>query len=232
MFRLNKPTRQSLTAIALAALSFGAGCGRTARDTERFDTRQFVADVAAFQDRPSEQTWEPLRIALLTTPPKVAVESTLVEVLAGAPVSERVLDAAAVDLATADWPGAMKWVRQYNVAARTPRASARETRRRGATARLAWLLLALRPGYAKDPVDLTHADLRDTAPFVGQAMNLTNVDFSGAVLSGGTWRSANVRRAQFSAVSIGGTLRCANCTFGNVRYPGVLMLAGGQWAAP
>jgi uncharacterized protein YjbI with pentapeptide repeats len=172
-----------------------------------------------------------LRIALLTTPPNVAVESSLVEVLAEAPVSDRVLDAAAVDLATADWPGAMKWIRQYNVAARTE-ASARGRGAASVTARLAWLMLALRPSYAKDPVDLTHADLRDPAPFVGQAMNLTNVDFSGAVLSGGTWRGANVGGAQFSAVSIGGTLRCANCTFGNVRYPGVLMLAGGQWAAP
>jgi hypothetical protein len=231
VFRLNKPTRQSLTAIALAALIAAVGCGRTTRDAERFDTRQFVADVAAFQDRPSEQTWEPLRIALLTTPAKVAVESSLVEVLAEAPVSERVLDAAAVDLATADWPGAMKWVRQYNVAART-QTSARGRGAASATARLAWLLLALRPGYAKDPVDLTHADLRDTAPFVGQAMNLTNVDFSGAVLSGGTWRSANVGGAQFSSASVAGTLRCANCTFGNVRYPGVVRLAGGQWAAP
>ncbi len=222
--------RRSFTAIALAALIAAAGCGRTAGDTGHFDTRQFVSDVGAFQDRPSEQTWEPLRIALFETPLNAAVESSLVEVLAEASVSGRLLDAAAVDLATADWPGAMKWTRQYNVAARTE-ASARGRGAARATARLAWLLLALRPSYAKDPVDLTHADLRDTAPFVGQAMNLTNVDFSGAALSGGMWRGANVGGAQFSSASIAGVLRCANCTFGNVRYPGVLMLAGGQWTA-
>lgn len=170
-----------------------------------------------------------MRGPLLQTPPNAAVVSTAVEALAATSVPERVLDAAAVDLATADWPGAIKFARQYNVAARTD-GSAHGRRTVSATARLAWLLLALRPSYAKDSVDLTHADLRDGAGFVGQAMNLTNVDFSGASLAGATWRNANVGGANFASASITGMLRCADCTFGNVRYPGVLTLAGGQWS--
>lgn len=220
---------RSFAAVALAALAVASGCAGDTHDAARLDTKQFVADVAAFENQPSERTWQPLRIALVRFPPNAAVESTVVEALAGEPVSERVLDAAAVDLATADWPGAIKWVRQYNVTARTSTSPhARDATR--TTARLAWLLLALRPSYAKDQVDLTHADLRDAAPFVGQAMNLTNVDFSGTSLSGGTWRGANVGGALFSSASIAGVLRCANCSFGNVRYPGVVTLVGGQWA--
>lgn len=220
---------QRFPAVALAVSIVVAGCGRPVRDGTPFDTKGFVGDLAAFQSQPSQRTWEPLRVALVTTPPNAAVESSVVQVLSEAAVSERLLDAAAVDLATVDWSGAIKWVRQYNVAARTDRSP----RGRGvvrATARLGWLLLALRPNYAKDPVDLTHADVRDAAPFVGQAMNLTNVDFSGADLRGGTWRGTNVGGTQLSSASIDGSLRCANCTFGNVRYPGVVTLAGGQWA--
>jgi len=223
------PLHRLPPAIALALSIAAAGCGRTAQENAHFDTTAFVGDLAAFQNRPSQRTWEPLRVALVKTPPSGAVESSVVEVLAETPVPDRLLDAAAVDLATVDWPGSIKWVRQYNVAARTDPSP----RGRGAvrtTARLGWLLLALRPNYAKDAVDLTHADIRDAAPFVGQAMNLTNVDFSGAALRGGMWRGTNVGGTQFESASIDGPLRCANCTFGNVRYPGVVTLAGGQWA--
>ena len=52
----------------------------------------------------------------------------------------------------------------------------------------------------------------------------------GAALAGGTWRGTNVGGAQFASASIEGPLRCANCTFGSVRYPGVVTLAAGQWA--
>lgn len=220
---------RSLSAIALALVPALAGCGRTAPNSPGFDTKQFVGDLAAFQAQPSQRTWEPLRVALVKSPPNGAVESSVVETLAETHVSDRLLDAAAVDLATVDWPGAVKWIRQYNVVARAdPSPRGRAAVR--ATARLGWLLLALRPNYAKDPVDLTHADFRDSAPFVGQAMNLTNVDFSGAALAGGTWRGTNVGGAQFASASIEGPLRCANCTFGSVRYPGVVTLAAGQWA--
>lgn len=222
--------RRFLGAIALATLIASAGCAssRLSGDPADFDARQIAADLDAFQNRPTDATWEPLRAAILKSPGQAALESTAVDALIEQPVPTRVLDAAVVDLATTDWPGTMKWIRQYNVAAKTD-ASPRGRRVANASGRLAWLMLAVRANYAKDAVDATRMDLRDDAPFVGQAMNLANVDFSDSAMSGGTWHDTNLVGASFAGVSVEGALRCIACRFGEARYPGPLRLANGQW---
>lgn len=221
--------RNGLLAIAaLTAALLPAACSAPPRAADGFDPRQAVADVAAFQAQPSQRTWAPLRAALLQNPTQHALTASLVEALVEQPVPARVFDAAAVDLATSDWPATVKWIRQYNVVARTdPSAHGRSVV--AASARLAWLLFALRANYARDAVDLTSADLRDPAPFVGQAMNLTNVDFSGGLLDGGTWRGSNLLGATFTGATVAGVLRCDDCSFGSSKYPGELRLAGNQW---
>lgn len=172
----------------------------------------------------------PLRTALLENPNDGALASTIVEALSQQPIPAPVMNAAAVDLANADWLGTMRWIRLYNVAARL---GARPVDRQVvlSTAQLAWLMLALRANYAKDATDLSRTDLRDDARFIGQAMNFANVDFSGASLSGGTWRGANIGGAQFEGVTVAGELRCVACSLGSERYPGTLKLVEGHWAA-
>ena len=170
----------------------------------------------------------PLRAALFDSPADPALESSVIDALARQPVPVRVLDAAAVDLATSDWAGTMKWVRAYNVMAQTNPAPAGRTTV-AATAHLAWLLLALRAAYAKDAVDLTRTDLRDADAYIGQAMNFANVDFSESRLSGGQWHGSNVGGASFSNVLLNAPLQCSGCTFGSVKYPGTVALRNGQW---
>jgi hypothetical protein len=228
---LNTQTNRSLGALALVALiSSGCGANRQPADPRGYDVQQAVGAFDAFQKHPTEQTWGPVRAIVLKSHAGPALVSSAVEALSAQPVPTRVLDAAAVDLATNDWPATMKWIRQYNVVARTDR-SLRGRQVVAATARLAWLMLALRANYARDAVDLTHTDLRDSAEFVGQAMNLENVDFSGSTLRGGTWRSANVLGALFSGVAVDGALHCDACSFGATKYPGALKLVNDRWVS-
>lgn len=221
-----------LLASAIAIVTFVqlTGCAqlRQSDDQPQLNARTLISDIDAFEKQPTAATWEPIRVALLNTPSNAAVESTVVESLAQRPVPQRILNAAAVDLATVDWTGAMKWIRQYNVAAGTD-PSARGRQMAGATARLAWLMLALRANYAKDSVDLSYTDLRCDAPFVGQEMNLANVDFSGSRLLGGTWRRTNVGGAAFAGVTLAGDLHCVACSFGGLRHSGSFALVNGRW---
>src|SRR5579864_6900222 len=97
-----------------------AGCSSTAQSVQNpnFDAQRFLTDIAAFQAKPSERTWMPLRAALLENPNNGALASSIVEALSRQPVPAPVMNAAAVDFASADWPGTMRWIRLYNVAAR------------------------------------------------------------------------------------------------------------------
>jgi hypothetical protein len=211
----------------LLSLLEGCGATRQSYDQQGLDPKAVISNMEAFEKQPTLETWGPLRAEILKTPTDQVIESS-VEALTEQPVAARLLNAAAVDFAAADWSGTMKWVRDYNVASGTDPA-ARGRQMVTGTARLAWLMLALRASYVRDAVDLSHMDLRDEAGFIGQAMNLANVDFSASRLSGGTWRNANVGGALFSGATITGNLRCTSCSFGSLRYPGSLTLINGQW---
>ncbi|MBV8373254.1 MAG: pentapeptide repeat-containing protein, partial [Candidatus Eremiobacteraeota bacterium] len=211
--------------VASVALALLPACAAHSQDDQRSpDPHVVISTMQAFEKQPGMDTWAPIR-SELRAPSDQVIESS-VEALTEQDIPSRILDAAAVDLAAADWTGAMRWVRQYNVAAGTdPSATGRGTVNR--TARLAWLLLALRASYVRDAVDLSRTDLRDDAAFIGQAMNLSNVDFTGSRLTGGTWRNANLGGALFVGAVTAGALHCASCGFGSLRYPGTLTLVNG-----
>lgn len=219
---------------ALLAALVTASCGGVSQRPQRTPPPSGVAapatpDVALFARRPDAQNWQTLHAQLLRGPISPAVESRLVAALVHQPVASNVFAAAAVDLATMDWGGAMQWVQKENVVARasgTPGAAA--VRRSSA---LAWLLLSLRPAYADDAVDLTHADLRAGPPPAGLPLNLRGVDFSGSRLAAMTWHGADLTDAVFDGTSAAGPLLCAGCRFGTLHFRGTAVFAGGTWLA-
>lgn len=229
---------------ATAALTLAAGlvaatvltaCGGVSQRPDREPAArasQLRAELAfvlpAFERSPNAGSWLALHAALMQGPISPETESRIVRTLASESVSRNVVDAAAVDLASLDWGGTMQWVQKTNLAARDDASS------RGASAvrnssELAWLMLALRPAYAGDPVDLTRADLRFGAPPSRLSLNLANVDFSHGVLPGVTWYGANLTDARFDGTSVAGVLRCANCRFGTLELRGTAVLADGTW---
>lgn len=187
-----------------------------------------AAALAAFERDPGANAWLPLHAALLRGPIAPETESRIVRTLSARNVARNVVDAAAVDLATLDWGGAMQWVQKTNLAARDD-ASPRGVSAVWNSSALAWLMLVLRPAYAGDPVDLTHADLRFGAPPPHLALNLEAVDFSRAILPGGTWYGANLTGARFDGSSVAGVLRCTDCTFGTLKFRGTAVLSDGTW---
>jgi hypothetical protein len=222
------------TALLVAAVALLSACGggskRSSDQASATESPSMSPHIAAFEANPNVATWEPLHEDILEGPLTSADESRIVEVFSTKTISQRIVNAAAVDLALIDWAGTMKWVHQLNVASRTDLSPQGRQMVRN-TARFAWLMLTLRASYVTDFVDLSHADLRVQAPFIGQAMNLANVDFSGSELSGGTWRGANLGSAIFNDATVHGVLRCENCTFGSMQYSGTATLTDGKWMA-
>lgn len=186
--------------------------------------------LSAFERDPEPQTWMPLHAALMQGPIAPETESRIVRAIAARPVARTVVDAAAVDLATLDWGGTMLWVQATNVAARDD-ASPRGLSAVRNSSVLAWLMLTLRPAYAGDPVDLTRSDLRFGMPPPHLALNLAQVDFSHALLPGGTWYQANLTGARFDGTSVAGELRCTGCTFGTFVFRGTAVFSGGTWSS-
>jgi uncharacterized protein YjbI with pentapeptide repeats len=97
---------------------------------------------------------------------------------------------------------------------------------------LGWLMLALRSSNDTNGVEMTHMDLRSGEPFVGQAANFDNVDFSQSILSGGNWRYVNLTDARFDGTLTTGTLSCTNCIWGRQQFYGKMVLQKGIWTAP
>lgn len=218
-------------AIALAAsATLLAACGGVSKrpSVDAASPVPIAPRLAAFEMQPNRANWLSLHAALLRGPIAPETESRLVEILANDEVPREIFAAAAVDLATLDWGGAMQWVERTNVAARSD-PSPRGTRAVANSSRLAWLMLTLRANYANDPVDLTRTDLRAGPPSMGQAMNLQRVDFSHSELAGTTWRSTNLTDALFNGAVVAGTLRCVDCTFGTLQYRGTAVLSDGKW---
>jgi hypothetical protein len=217
-------------ALAVAAFATLTACGGVSKRTDRVSSEptSITPFVAAFEESPTVANWENLHAQLIKAPIAAPTEARIVGVLVAKPLPRNILDAAAVDLATLDWGGTVELLRKLNVVARSD-PSPQGVRMVGDTARLAWLMLTLRANYSIESVDLSYTDLKAGTPSVGQSMNLANVDFSGSELRGTTWRNSNLTDAIFDRTDVAGVLRCTNCTFGTLQYPGTVTLAGGKW---
>lgn len=216
------------TAIALHDSSKAATIAeRTA--VERVQLRNdTVRDLSAFERRPSEKTLVSLQDDILGTPSQLPVVTRLVAVIAARDLPERLENALVVDLAKYDTTDAIRWLHEFNVVARVnPTAEGPAIIKR--TAKACWLILAIRPNYGEAGIDLTRMDLRSSAPFVGQHMNLSHIDFSGAVLSGGTWNASNLTESAFDGVHGTGALTCAQCIFAGRRVDAAARLVDGHW---
>ncbi|HEY1655342.1 MAG TPA: hypothetical protein VGF86_09535 [Candidatus Tumulicola sp.] len=226
--RRRRYARSAVSALAVAwSLGALAGCGGVSQRPGRAPAvaASTAPAIAAFERDPNAANWEALHASLLKGAIAPEIESRLIEALANRQVPRNVFAAAAVDLATLDWGGAIQWVQKVNVAARggrNPTAVANSSA-------LAWMLLALRPTYANDPVDLTHADLRSGSPPDGLPLNLARVDFSRSELSAMTWSNSVLTDALFLGTSVDGVLKCTNCTFGTLQYGGTVVLSDGKW---
>jgi hypothetical protein len=213
-----------LCAAAVMAGSMAA-CGGGPGNSE---PSSLAANVTAFEKNPNVDTWDPVHQDLQKgfTPKS---ESRIIEILVTKNVDPRIVNAAAVDLTSTDLIGAMRVVHALNVTAQIdPPADAGAIVRR--TSRLAWIFLALRSVYDKDGIDATHMDLRAGGTFVGQNMNLRNVDFSGATLRGGIWRADDLTDANFDGARVMAPLRCVVCTWGPV--DATLKFSDGRWITP
>ena len=155
--------------------------------------------------------------------------SALVTILATKPVPDPFLSAAVADLAQSDFLTTFVDLRELNVTSRHE-ASSSAAFALQKTSQIAWLMLSLRSPDDKSGINLTNMDLRFGGDFVGQGMNLSNVDFSGAALAGGVWRGSDLTGATFDAVTTAAPLLCRSCVSGNVRA--TLQLVEGRWVSP
>jgi len=189
---------------------------------------QMGANISAFEKNPSVDTWEPVHEDLK---PGVTAksEARIVEILATKNINPRIMNAAAVDLTSSDFVGAMRAVHALNVTAQiNPPDNAAQIVHK--TSWLAWLFLALRSVYARSGIDVTNMDLRTSGSFVGQNMNLRNVDFSSATLVGGTWRRVDLTDANFADARVMTPFMCIGCTWGPVTA--TLKFSDGRWVTP
>jgi hypothetical protein len=222
---LNAGVRRAGVAAALAlGLTSTLGC---ARYSERVPAP--IATLQPFVDRferaPSIATWEAvhrhMRLGALDPRSQVAI----VRGLSHRDVPPRLVDAAAVDMATYAWSGSLATIREQNLSAQSM-AAADDV---ASSARLAWLLMALRAGYIFEGVDLSKMDLRDPASFVGQSMNLRGVNFDDSYLPGGVWRNSDLTGTSFERTRTDGTLVCDPCVWRGGEAPQRKTLLHGRW---
>jgi hypothetical protein len=212
----------------VVATTSSFGCSRY---SERIDvpmTKLMLLPFArAFERHPSIATWDAvhrhMRLGALEERSQTAIVKGLTR---GRGVPPRLMNAAAVDLATYAWNDSLVTVRRENVMARRDPASSKAVAR---TARLAWLLLALRAGYVDERIDLSKMDLRDPSRFVGQSMNLSNIDFSESRLTGTVWHGSNLTRASFDQVAPDGALACDACIWTRGGTPLRKTFVRGRW---
>jgi uncharacterized protein YjbI with pentapeptide repeats len=213
------------TALACAAIL--AACNRTVKPGASPAPASMAADVQAFVTRPNDATFEAVHADILKGRLTGVDEMRIVDRVAAGSVPARIRNAVMADIASVDFLGEMGLLRQINTTSRAaldPSSLALVRR----SARLCWLLLELRPFEDSSQISLEHMDLRASEPFVGQAMNLKNVNFSGAILPGGTWTRSDLTGAIFRDATADGTLTCENCTWGeSVRA--TLRFANGEW---
>jgi uncharacterized protein YjbI with pentapeptide repeats len=216
-----------MSAGLLTACSGGGGNGSQATPSPT-EPPVMASNVTTFEKNPNVDTWDPVHQDLQkgVTPKS---ESRIIEILAIKNVDPRIVNAAAVDLTSADFVGAMRAVHALNVTSQIdPPANAATIVRR--TSWLAWIFLALRSVYDRSGIDVTHMDLRTGGTFVGQNMNLRNVDFSGATLNGGIWHGDDLTDANFGSARVMAPFMCVDCTWGPVRA--TLKFSDGRWITP
>jgi hypothetical protein len=186
-------------------------------------------DLAAFEREPSERTLVSLQDDILGRPSELPVVTRLVTMIADRDLPQPLENALVVDLAKYDTTNTIRWLHELNVVARVnPTAEGPAIVKR--TAKAAWLVLALRPNYGAAGIDLTRMDLRSDATFVGQGMNLSHVDFGGAVLSSGMWRGTDLTASSFKDTEVDGPLTCVRCAFYGRTVEGIALLRDGTWS--
>lgn len=185
-------------------------------------------DLIAFEQRPSYDRLLALQDAAFDSPAQLSIVDRLVGVIAARDLPANLENALIADLSQYDATDTIRWLHQLNVVARfNPTAEGPAIVKR--TAKACWLVLALRPNYGEAGIDLTRMDLRSDGAFVGQAMNLTHVDFRGAVLSPGTWRASNLSDSAFGDAAAAGPLTCVGCAFAGKIFAGAALLRDGRW---
>ncbi|MBV8721238.1 MAG: pentapeptide repeat-containing protein [Candidatus Eremiobacteraeota bacterium] len=192
-------------------------------------TASMTGDVAAFGLKPNVDTWAVVHGDILKGKLTPDAGSALVTALATKPIPDALMSAGVADLAQSDFLTTFVDLRDLNVTSRH-QASASAEPAVARSSQIAWLMLSLRSPEDKSGINLTNMDLRFGGDFVGQGMNLSNVDFSGAVLAGGTWNGSDLTGATFEAVTTTAPLLCRSCVSGNVRA--TLQLVEGRWVSP
>lgn len=188
-----------------------------------------TADVVTFGQKPNVDTWAAVHGDILKGQLTPDAGSALVNILAKKPLSNALMNAAAADLAQSDFLTTFVDLRELNVTSRHE-ASTEAATALQKSSQIAWLMLSLRSPDDKSGINVTNMDLRFGGDFVGQGMNLVNIDFSGAALAGGTWRGSDLTGATFDAVTTTSPLLCRDCVSGNVRA--TLQLSEGRWISP
>jgi hypothetical protein len=219
---------RSAVALAFAALASLTACSNPASKPVA-GSPSMDAAVAAFEQNPDDSTFQALHTEILTSGSlNAGSEMRIANRLMAGKISERIANAAAADLATIDFLGTMRYLRAANIAAQInpPRDTPDMVRK---TAKLSWLMLALRPYGDKNPVDVSHMDLRVPDASIGRALNLSNIDFTGAHLAAGAWRGADLAGAAFGDVITDGPVVCDTCRWGSARAS--LRLDDGKWVA-
>jgi hypothetical protein len=181
--------------------------------------------VDRFEREPSIATWEAIHRHMRLGALDPRSQTAIVRGLARRDVPPRLVDAAAVDMATYAWSGSLSTVRDQNISARSSGASGDVS----SSAHLAWLLMALRAAYVFEGVDLSKMDLRDRRRFVGQSMNLRGVKFDDSYLSGGVWRNSDLTGASFERTRTDGTLICDPCVWRGGEEPRRKTFVRGRW---
>jgi hypothetical protein len=215
------------TVVALQRSSNAVTFARQSASARTMLRESAERDLSAFERHPSYVNLVTLQGDVADSPAQVSIVDRLVGVLANRDLPANLENALVADLAQYDATDTIRWLHQLNVVARfNPTAEGPAIVKR--TAKACWLVLALRPNYGEAGIDLTRMDLRTDAAFVGQAMNLTHIDFAGAVLAPGTWRASNLSDSNFRGASAAGRLTCVRCTFGGHVVEGA-RLQDGRW---
>lgn len=215
---------RALTGICLVVAASCSGGSSSAPAPQAPPNPSVVADLAAFDKNPNAATWLPVHADIVTQQPG-SYESAVIRTLASGRVPANIVNDAVVDMGAIDWIGTMKWLRAINVGARS---ASNATLTRG-TAKLTWMMFSLRSTWATDFVDLTRMDLRAATPYLASQVNLNNVDFAQAEISGSTWVGVQLLNASFGDAVVDGPLTCIGCSFGNAVLPGTLTLQSSKW---
>jgi uncharacterized protein YjbI with pentapeptide repeats len=186
------------------------------------------SDVEAFSANPNVDTWSAVHADILKDLLTPEADSLLVNALASKSLPEPIFDAAVADLSQADFLTTFVLLRELNIMSRNA-IDTRDASVVSRTSKISWMLLSLRPSDDKSSINATNMDLLFGGDFVGQGMNLMNVDFSGAKLPGGVWRGSDLTGATFDAATTDSQLVCRDCTWGNVSA--TLHLVDGRWLA-